>query len=58
MADKQTGTGAKGNSTDRPRGQGSSQTGNHDNRSMDNRSQQVKDNNKSTSGNDAVTPRR
>ncbi|HEY1023461.1 MAG TPA: hypothetical protein VGE66_02815 [Chitinophagaceae bacterium] len=52
MADKQRGTGAPGNSQDRPRGQGSSEQGNHSKSSDNNRSQQIKDNNKSTTKND------
>jgi hypothetical protein len=47
MADKQTGTGAKGDSSRRPKGQGSSEKGNHTKTSTDNRSQQVKDTNNS-----------
>ena len=54
MADKQSGTGARGNRQDRPRGQGKSEYGNHTQTSTDNRSQQVKDNNKSSASNDNV----
>ena len=54
MADKQSGTGARGNRQDRPRGQGTSEYGNHTKTSSDNRSQQVKDNNKSSASNDNV----
>ena len=58
MADKQTGTGARGNRSDRPKGQGASQRGNDTKTSMDIRSQQIKNDNKSTASNDAVTHRR
>jgi hypothetical protein len=47
MADKQTGTGAKGDSSRRPKGQGSSERGNHTKTSTDNRSQQIKGDNNS-----------
>jgi hypothetical protein len=52
MADKQSGTGAPGNSKHRPREQGSSEHGNHTKSSTDNRSQQIKDTNKSSAKND------
>lgn len=55
MADKQTGTGARGNRSDRPKGQVASQRGNDTKTSMDNRSQQIKHDNKSTASNDAVS---
>ena len=47
MADKQTGTGAKGRQQN-VKGQGSSESGNHTKTSTDNRSRQVKDNNRSS----------
>jgi hypothetical protein len=47
MADKQTGAGAKGNSSRRPKGQGSNERGNHTKTSTDNRSQQIKNDNNS-----------
>jgi hypothetical protein len=47
MADKQSGTGAKGDSTRRPKEQGSSDRGNNIKTSTDNRSQQIKQDNNS-----------
>jgi hypothetical protein len=55
MADKQTGTGARGNSQDRPRGQGSNEYGNHTKTSTDNRSKQIKDTNQSSDSNDQAS---
>ena len=55
MADKQTGTGARGNSQERPRGQGSSEYGNHTKTSTDNRSKQIKDTNQSSDSNDQAS---
>ena len=57
MADKQKGTGARGDRSGRPKGQGASQRGNDTKPSMDNRSQQIKNDNKSTARNDAVAGR-
>ena len=57
MADKQTGTGARGNSQRRPKGQGSSESGNHTRTSSNNRSQQKKGTNRSESSNDQNTGR-
>lgn len=54
MADKQSGTGAWGNRQDRPREQGKSEYGNHTKTSTDNRSQQIKGDNKSSASNDNV----
>lgn len=54
MADKQSGTGARGNQQDRPKGQGKSEYGNHTRTSSDNRSQQIKEDNKSSASNDNV----
>ena len=47
MADKQSGTGARGDSSRRPKGQDSSERGNSIKTSTDNRSQQIKQNNNS-----------
>ena len=47
MADKQTGTGARGKQN-KPKGQNRTETGNHTRTSTDNRSKQVKENNRST----------
>ena len=52
MADKQSGTGARGNSQNRPKGQGTNEHGNHTKTSTDNRSQQIKEQNKSDRSND------
>ena len=46
MADKQTGTGARGKQN-KPKGQQSSERGNDTRSSMDNRSKQIKDFNRS-----------
>lgn len=47
MADKQSGTGARGDSSRRPKGQGRSERGNNTKTSTDNRSQQIKQDNSS-----------
>lgn len=57
MADKQSGTGARGKQ-DRPKGQGSEERGNHTRTSTDNRSKQVKDSNRSSEKIDRTTGRR
>ncbi len=52
MADKQSGTGARGDKTHRPEGQGRTSKGNHVKTSDNNRSQQRKNQNKSSNTND------
>lgn len=56
MADKQTGTGSRGKQN-RPKEQGGNEYGNHTRTSTDNRSRQVKENNRSTEKVDHTTRR-